>query len=154
MRAVCSGTDGIGCCGWSDMAKPPEITAPTPLSTLRLTHSPTVSAPKWDSEGLRGLERSCAPVLNPYHFGPQLLDLRPVVGDVDHRDCELVPQPFDVGQRLGLSRLVWLWSLKRLSSVRARRLMGAFDFRLLCGRCQLYRCSQIGNAAARWSEVG
>src|SRR5215207_5938344 len=33
MRAVCSGTDGIGCCGWSDMAKPPEITAPTPLST-------------------------------------------------------------------------------------------------------------------------
>src|SRR3954468_13557899 len=43
MRAVCSGTDGIGCCGWSDMAKPPEITAPTPLSTLRLTHSPTVS---------------------------------------------------------------------------------------------------------------
>src|SRR3954466_5051055 len=45
MRAVCSGTDGIGCCGWSDMAKPPEITAPTPLSTFRLTHSPTVSAP-------------------------------------------------------------------------------------------------------------
>src|SRR3954464_15804163 len=44
MRAVCSGTDGIGCCGWSDMAKPPEITAPTPLSTLRLTHSPTVSS--------------------------------------------------------------------------------------------------------------
>ena len=27
--------------------------------------------------------------------------------------------------------------------------MGAFDCRLLCGRCQLYRCSQIGNAAAR-----
>src|SRR3954470_21387246 len=49
MRAVCSGTGGIGCCGWSDMAKPPEITAPTPLSTLRLTHSPTVSGPKWDS---------------------------------------------------------------------------------------------------------
>src|SRR3954466_9058653 len=46
MRAVCSGTDGIGCCGWSDMAKPPEITAPTPLSTLRLTHSPTVSGAK------------------------------------------------------------------------------------------------------------
>src|SRR4051795_8756723 len=46
MRAVCSGTDGIGCCGWSDMAKPPEITAPTPLSTLRLTHSPTVSGTK------------------------------------------------------------------------------------------------------------
>src|SRR4051812_46853896 len=43
MRAVCSGTGRRGCCGWSDMAKPPEITAPTPLSTLRLTHSPTVS---------------------------------------------------------------------------------------------------------------
>src|SRR5688500_1258175 len=52
MRAVCSGTDGIGCCGQSDMAKPPEITAPTPLSTLRLTHSPTVSDPKWDSSNL------------------------------------------------------------------------------------------------------
>src|SRR3954451_20359374 len=49
MRAVCSGTGRRGCCGWSDMAKPPEITAPTPLSTLRLTHSPTVSGPKWDS---------------------------------------------------------------------------------------------------------
>src|SRR4051794_20381637 len=44
MRAVCSGTGRRGCCGWSDMAKPPEITAPTPLSTFRLTHSPTVSA--------------------------------------------------------------------------------------------------------------
>src|SRR3954466_12277086 len=43
MRAVCSGTGRRGCCGWSDMAKPPEITAPTPLSTFRLTHSPTVS---------------------------------------------------------------------------------------------------------------
>src|SRR4051812_9486217 len=43
MRAVCSGTRGRGCCSWSDMAKPPEITAPTPLSTFRLTHSPTVS---------------------------------------------------------------------------------------------------------------
>src|SRR5215207_8819402 len=53
MRAVCSGTDGIGCCGWSDMAKPPEITAPTPLSTLRLTHSPTVSGSKWDSYPIR-----------------------------------------------------------------------------------------------------
>src|SRR3954454_14826828 len=49
MRAVCSGTGGIGGCGWSDMAKPPAITAPTPLSTLRLTHSPTVSGSKWDS---------------------------------------------------------------------------------------------------------
>src|SRR3954469_11071636 len=53
MRAVCSGTDGIGCCGWSDMAKPPEITAPTPLSTLRLTHSPTVSSPFWESRYVR-----------------------------------------------------------------------------------------------------
>src|SRR4051812_48710648 len=44
MRAVCSGTRGGGCCGGSDMAKPPEITAPTPLSTFRPTHSPTVSA--------------------------------------------------------------------------------------------------------------
>src|SRR3954469_163967 len=26
-------TRGRGCCGWSDMAEPPEITAPTPLST-------------------------------------------------------------------------------------------------------------------------
>src|SRR4051812_43949430 len=51
MRAVCSGTRGRGCCGWSDMAKPPEITAPTPLSTFRLTHSPTVSDPFWDSCG-------------------------------------------------------------------------------------------------------
>src|SRR3954454_24338754 len=50
MRAVCSGTGRRGCCGWSDMVKPPAITAPTPLSTLRLTHSPTVSDPKWDSE--------------------------------------------------------------------------------------------------------
>src|SRR3954462_12541300 len=48
MRAVCSGTGGIGGCGWSDMAKPPAITASTPLSTLRLTHSPTVSDPFWD----------------------------------------------------------------------------------------------------------
>src|SRR4051794_34818545 len=56
MRAVCSGTDGIGCCGQSDMAKPPEITAPTPLSTLRLTHSPTVSGPKWDSQALHPIE--------------------------------------------------------------------------------------------------
>src|SRR3954452_25459856 len=54
MRAVCSGTRGRGCCGWSDIAKPPEITAPTPLSTLRLTHSPTVSGPKWDSLARRG----------------------------------------------------------------------------------------------------
>src|SRR3954447_1914894 len=42
-------TRGRGCCGWSDMAEPPEITAPTPLSTPRLTHSPTVSGLKWDS---------------------------------------------------------------------------------------------------------
>src|SRR3954452_25473326 len=48
MRAVCSGTRGRGCCSWSDMAKPPEITAPTPLSTFRLTHSPTVSGHIWD----------------------------------------------------------------------------------------------------------
>src|SRR3954466_8988242 len=48
MRAVCSGTGGIGCCGWSDMAKPPAITAPTPLSTLRLTYSPTVSYQWWE----------------------------------------------------------------------------------------------------------
>src|SRR3954465_2588257 len=52
MRAVCSGTGRRGCCGWSDMAKPPEITAPTPLSTFRLTYSPTVSDPEWDSSGL------------------------------------------------------------------------------------------------------
>src|SRR4051812_12451960 len=44
MRAVCSGTRGRGCCGWSDMVRPPEITAPTPLSTFRLTYSPTVSS--------------------------------------------------------------------------------------------------------------
>src|SRR4051812_46648023 len=43
MQAVCSGTRGRGWCGWSDITKPPEITAPTPLSTFRLTHSPTVS---------------------------------------------------------------------------------------------------------------
>src|SRR3954469_23531956 len=49
MRAVCSGTRGRGCCSWSDMAKPPEITPPTPLSPFRLPHSPTVSGPKWDS---------------------------------------------------------------------------------------------------------
>src|SRR3954470_18793954 len=49
MRAVCSGTRGRGCCGWSDMVRPPEITAPTPLSTFRLTYSPTVSGSKWDS---------------------------------------------------------------------------------------------------------
>jgi hypothetical protein len=52
------------------------------------------------------------------------------------------------------TNLSYVWSLNRLSSVRARRLMGDFDCRLLCGRCQLYRCSQIGNAAARWSAVG
>src|SRR5215207_5514215 len=49
MRAVCSGTRGRGCCGWSDMVRPPEITAPTPLSTFRLTYSPTVSGPTWAS---------------------------------------------------------------------------------------------------------
>src|SRR3954452_5542444 len=48
MRAVCSGTRGRGCCSWSDITKPPEITAPTPLSTFRLTHSPTVSGGVWD----------------------------------------------------------------------------------------------------------
>src|SRR4051794_23948782 len=46
MQAVCSGTRGRGWCGWSDITKPPEITAPTPLSTFRLTHSPTVSGAK------------------------------------------------------------------------------------------------------------
>src|SRR4051812_47770556 len=48
MQAVCSGTRGRGWCGWSDITKPPEITAPTPLSTFRLTHSPTVSGRCWD----------------------------------------------------------------------------------------------------------
>src|SRR3954468_22475160 len=49
MQAVCSGTRGRGWCGWSDITKPPEITAPTPLSTFRLTHSPTVSPHLRDS---------------------------------------------------------------------------------------------------------
>ena len=31
-------------------------------------------------------------------------------------------------------------------------LMGGLDFRLPCGRCQLYRCSQIGSSAARRAE--
>src|SRR3954468_7095303 len=61
MRAVCSGTRGRGCCSWSDMAKPPEITAPTPLSTFRLTHSPTVSDPLWDSCTLVGALQRARP---------------------------------------------------------------------------------------------
>ena len=32
------------------------------------------------------------------------------------------------------------------------RLIGGFDFIALCGRCQLYQCSQIGSSAARRSE--
>ena len=32
--------------------------------------------------------------------------------------------------------------------------MGGLDFRLPCGRCQLYRCSQSGSSAARRSECG
>src|SRR4051812_17093239 len=70
MRAVCSGTGRRGCCGWSDIAKPPEITAPTPLSTFRPTHSPTVSAPKWDSSDRCGLERSPTPF--PMPFGTEI----------------------------------------------------------------------------------
>src|SRR4051794_10767366 len=54
MRAVCSGTRGRGCCGWSDMVRPPEITAPTPLSTFRLTYSPTVSDRLRDGRARRG----------------------------------------------------------------------------------------------------
>src|SRR3954468_7159780 len=55
MRAVCSGTGGRGCCRWSDMAEPPEITAPTLLSDLSLTHSPTVSDHYWCPLGNMGL---------------------------------------------------------------------------------------------------
>lgn len=40
----------------------------------------------------------------------------------------------------------YVWSLSRLSRSSARRLMGGLDFRLLCGRCQLYRCNQTGNS--------
>src|SRR3954447_25726064 len=76
MRAVCSGTDGIGCCGWSDMAKPPEITAPTPLSTLRLTHSPTVSANTRD--------RCLLPLPAP---APRLEQLLPHPSDQDQLRC-------------------------------------------------------------------
>src|ERR687885_2369807 len=38
MRAVCFGTGGTGCWGWSDMAEPPQgsAAAPTPLSPIRL----------------------------------------------------------------------------------------------------------------------
>ena len=31
--------------------------------------------------------------------------------------------------------------------------MGGLDFRLLCGRCQLYRCSQIGRLLTEEGEV-
>src|SRR3982750_1948117 len=62
MRAVCSGTRGRGCCGWSDMVRPPEITAPTPLSTFRLTYSPTVSGLKTDSTG------RYSAMYKPYHL--------------------------------------------------------------------------------------
>ena len=41
----------------------------------------------------------------------------------------------------------------RLSSVRARRLIGGLDFKLPCGRCQLYLCSQNGSSAARRADV-
>src|SRR3954452_10587624 len=68
MLAVCSGTGGIGCCGWSDMAKPPEITPPTPLSTLRLTHSPTVSGYFWDS--LKALSALMLPLPSVPALGP------------------------------------------------------------------------------------
>jgi hypothetical protein len=43
---------------------------------------------------------------------------------------------------------VALWSLNRLSPVRARRLIGGIDFRLPCGRCQLYWWVQYGRSWA------
>ena len=47
-----------------------------------------------------------------------------------------------------------VWSLNRLSSERLSLLMGVCDFMPPWGRCQLYRCSQIGRSSARRSEVG
>jgi hypothetical protein len=47
-----------------------------------------------------------------------------------------------------------MWSLNRLSSVRPSLLLGVFDFMPPWGRCQLYRCSQIGSSSARRSDVG
>src|SRR5215204_1233411 len=78
MRAVCSGTDGIGCCGWSDMAKPPEITAPTPLSTLRLTHSPTVSGRTWDSRPVPTTKRAVETALSQFRGTNEKTGCRPL----------------------------------------------------------------------------
>jgi hypothetical protein len=44
-----------------------------------------------------------------------------------------------------MDNLLW-WNLKRLFPDRPRRLIGVFALRLPCGRCQLYRCSQLGNS--------
>src|SRR3954471_21044204 len=93
MRAVCSGTDGIGCCGWSDMAKPPEITAPTPLSTFRPTHSPTVSrrCPEWRGPraGLRGATRRATNRL-PERPDPDPRSRHVVAEENDHVGFEVV----------------------------------------------------------------
>jgi hypothetical protein len=45
-----------------------------------------------------------------------------------------------------------VWSLNRLSSERLGLLMGVFDFMPPCGRCQLYRCCQIGSSSPRRSQ--
>src|SRR3954463_3608178 len=97
MRAVCSGTDGIGCCGWSDMAKPPEITAPTPLSTFRLTHSPTVSGLKWDS-----LNACSQPARRGSGGDPDGADRRPPADGGHGGGCQVQP---DEGRDLGWSSL-------------------------------------------------
>src|SRR3954451_24912106 len=75
MRAVCSGTRGRGCCGWSDIAKPPEITTPTPLSTFRLTHSPTVSGDACDMPFTQA-ELADATGLSTVHVNRTLQELR------------------------------------------------------------------------------
>ena len=50
--------------------------------------------------------------------------------------------------------MLYLWSLKRLSSERRSLLIGVCDFIPAWGRCQLYRCSQVGSSSARRCDVG
>src|SRR3954463_5774456 len=105
MWAVCSGTGGIGGCGWSDMAKPPAITAPTPLSTFRPTHSPTVSVQTWDILDLEHLGKPAqrpigAVVQNDENRRYSMLGCRPKARDGEIRR-PIADQPDDAPVRAG-----------------------------------------------------
>src|SRR3954471_963396 len=91
MRAVCSGTRGRGCCGWSDIAKPPAITAPTPLSTFRPTHSPTVSGLYGDIDVKVRVQRQRSSSFVGREDGYELIRGEFAIGRAGHRAATLYP---------------------------------------------------------------